>query len=56
MEEIEQGSAIKKKVFNWAVNVGIERYELYLKARVDELILGDTMPKSLKENGKLPIV
>jgi long-chain acyl-CoA synthetase len=53
MEEIEQGSAIKKKVFNWAVNVGIERYELYLKARVDELILGDTMPKSLKRKWKI---
>ncbi|MEN0659637.1 long-chain fatty acid--CoA ligase [Caldifermentibacillus hisashii] len=53
MEEIEQGSAIKKKVFNWAVNVGIERYELYLKARVDELILGDTMPKSLKGKWKI---
>jgi long-chain acyl-CoA synthetase len=53
MEEIEQGSAIKKKVFNWAVNVGIERYELYLKTRVDELILGDTMPKSLKRKWKI---
>ena len=53
MEEIEQGIAIKKKVFNWAVNVGIERYELYVKSRVDELILGDAIPKSLKRKWKI---
>lgn len=53
MDEIERGSPIKKKVFQWAVNVGKQRYELYLQARTDQLVLGDMMPKSLKRKWKI---
>jgi AMP-binding enzyme. len=53
MEQIERGSPIRKKVFNWAVGVGIERYERYLEARIDELILGRGLPKSLERKWKV---
>lgn len=52
-EEIDNGSAIKKKVFNWAINVGIERYDMYLNAQVDELLLQDAMPKKFLRKWKL---
>ncbi|GAB3794132.1 AMP-dependent synthetase/ligase [Virgibacillus kimchii] len=44
-EEIENGSPVKRKIFNWAVEVGRERYERYLNASVNELVLGKAMPK-----------
>src|SRR5699024_2956728 len=47
-EEIDDGPAIKKKIFNWAVSVGLERYESYVNAPVDQLIKQQAMPKDLR--------
>jgi long-chain acyl-CoA synthetase len=52
-EQIEQGSSIKRKIFNWAVSVGVERYETYLHAPVQDLILKDSMPKKLQRKWKI---
>ncbi|MRG86526.1 AMP-dependent synthetase/ligase [Salinibacillus xinjiangensis] len=52
LDEIESGSAVKKKIFNWAVNVGLERYEYYLHAPAHELILSDALPKELARKWK----
>lgn len=52
-EQIEQGSSIKRKIFNWAVSVGVERYETYLHAPVQDLILKDAMPKKLQRKWKI---
>ena len=53
LEEVESGSSIKKKIFNWAVDVGRKRYELYLKTPINELLLRDPMPKNLKRKWAL---
>jgi len=53
MEQIERGTPIRKKVFNWAVNVGIERYNIYVNSRADELLLGKSMPKSFRRKWNL---
>jgi len=53
LEEVESGSSIKKKIFNWAVDVGRKRYELYLKTPINELLLRDPMPKNLKRKWTL---
>lgn len=53
LEEIEGGSSIKQKVFNWALSVGMERYELYLNAPLHELILRDSIPKELQRKWKI---
>jgi long-chain acyl-CoA synthetase len=53
MDEINGGSPIKKKIFNWAVSVGKERYERYLDVPVQDLILGDAMPKSFMRKWRL---
>ncbi|WP_373893598.1 long-chain fatty acid--CoA ligase [Virgibacillus sp. CBA3643] len=52
-DEIDNGSSVKQKVFNWAVDVGIERYERYLHTPINELILGESMPKSFLRKWKL---
>src|SRR5690625_5672222 len=36
-DEIDQGSAIKRKIFNWAVSIGAERYERYLDRKSTRL-------------------
>nr|WP_279401680.1 AMP-binding protein [Piscibacillus salipiscarius] len=53
MEEINQGTPVKKNVFNWAVKVGEERYEKYIESSFDQLILGETMSKSFLRKWKL---
>lgn len=45
LDEINNGPSFKKKVFDWALQVGTERYEYYLNAAVHQLILQDAMPK-----------
>lgn len=52
-EEIDNGPSIKKKIFNWAINIGLKRYDMYLNAQVDELLLQDAMPKSFLKKWKL---
>ncbi|HLR08834.1 MAG TPA: long-chain fatty acid--CoA ligase [Bacillota bacterium] len=51
-DEINSGSAIKKKVFNWALSVGEERYDLYLNARIDQIIKQTAMPRDLYRKWK----
>src|SRR5699024_5931047 len=51
-DEINSGSAIKKKVFNWARSVGEERYDLYLNARIDQIIKQTAMPRDLYRKWK----
>lgn len=51
-EQIEDGSAIKRNIFNWAVDVGKQRYEHYLNTPINELLLHDSMPKDLQRKWK----
>lgn len=53
LDEINGGSALKKKIFNWAVEVGKERYDLYLNSSVQDLALGDSMPKNFARKWRL---
>ncbi|QHS22698.1 long-chain fatty acid--CoA ligase [Virgibacillus sp. MSP4-1] len=52
IDEIESGSPIKKKVFNWAVGVGLERYERYLKTPVQDIIMQEAMPDDFMKKWK----
>jgi len=47
-EQINNSSPIKKRIFNWALSIGEQRYEYYLNARVDEFISQTYMPKALQ--------
>ncbi|TFJ94257.1 AMP-dependent synthetase/ligase [Lentibacillus salicampi] len=52
-EQIDNGTKVKQKVFNWAVEIGLERYERYLQSPINELILGEIMPKELRRKWKI---
>lgn len=52
-EQIEGGSSIKRKIFNWAVDIGKKRYEYYLNTPINELLLHDPMPKKFRRKWAL---
>lgn len=52
-EEIDQGSAIKKKIFNWAMSIGAERYERYLDAPIEDFLRQSYLPKKLFRKWKI---
>lgn len=52
-EQIDAGTPLRRKIFDWAVKVGMERYEYYLRTPIDELLLGDGMPPKLKRRWKI---
>ncbi|SET60223.1 long-chain acyl-CoA synthetase [Salinibacillus kushneri] len=52
LDEIETGSAIKKKVFNWAFEVGLERYERYVNTPVQDIIMQEAMPDDFRKKWK----
>lgn len=40
----EIGTGVKKKIFDWAIRVGTERYQYYLRTPADRLMLGELPP------------
>lgn len=52
-EQIRNSSPLKQKIFRWALSIGEQRYEYYLKARVDEFITQTYMPKDLHRKWKI---
>ncbi|WP_174733642.1 AMP-dependent synthetase/ligase [Mesobacillus harenae] len=51
-EQIEAGTPLRKKIFAWAVKVGMERYNYLVNSPVDQLINGQ-MPKDLQRKWNL---
>lgn len=52
-EQINNSSPLKRKIFNWALSVGEQRYDYYLKARVDDFITQEYLPKDLQRKWKI---
>ncbi|HEU5139297.1 MAG TPA: long-chain fatty acid--CoA ligase [Bacillales bacterium] len=48
IEQIENGSPIKRKIFNWALEVGKQRYDYYLNSKVNDLLLHEPIPAKLR--------
>ena len=44
-DQIASGGVLKKKIFEWAIRVGEERYEYYINQTTDELVFGELPPK-----------
>lgn len=53
MEKIESGTPLRRKIFDWAVRVGMERYDFYLNHSVDEFIRRGELPGPLRRRWKL---
>lgn len=47
-EQIASASPLKRKIFNWAVDVGHRRYEGFIDARMDLLLKGEAIPSDLR--------
>src|SRR5690625_7408854 len=52
-DEIDQGSAIKRKIYNWAVSIGAERYERYRDGTMDDFLRQSYLPKKLLRKWKI---
>lgn len=53
MDQINNSSAFKKKIFEWAVSVGEEKYEYYLQTQFDDYLSQNFMPKGLYRKWKI---
>lgn len=47
MKKMNEGSPVKRRIFNWALKVGEERYDYYLNAGTEEMVNQNYLPKSL---------
>ena len=52
MKKMNEGSPVKRRIFNWALKVGEERYDYYLEAGTDALISENYLPKGLSKKWK----
>src|SRR5699024_9568028 len=53
MKKMNEASPVKRRLFNWAIKIGEERYEYYLKAGTEELITQYYLPSNLYRKWKL---
>lgn len=51
-EEIKNSSALKRKIFNWAVAVGEEKYNYYVNASMEQFMSQDYLPKNFYRKWK----
>ncbi|GGE15241.1 AMP-dependent synthetase [Marinithermofilum abyssi] len=50
-EQIDSGTPLRRKIFDWAVQVGLQRYEYYYRTPVDRLIM-EEWPSRLRRQWK----
>src|SRR5699024_7409847 len=53
MNEINQASPVKRKMFNWAISIGEEKYDYYLNSQMDEYLSQTYLPKALYRKWKI---
>lgn len=53
MDQINNGSPVKKRIFDWAVEVGKEKYNYYLQSNVDDYLSQSYLPKNLYRKWKI---
>lgn len=51
--KMNEASPVKRRLFNWALKIGEERYEYYLNAGTEQLLTQDYLPDSLYRKWKL---
>src|SRR5699024_12739913 len=53
MDQINNGSPVKKRIFEWAVEDGKEKYNYYLQSNVDDYLSQSYLPKHLYRKWKI---
>lgn len=51
-EQIAAGTPLRRNIFDWAVQVGLKRYDYYLQMPLDKLLMGE-LPPQLRWKWKL---
>src|SRR5690625_2547409 len=52
MDQINNGSPVKKRIFEWAVEVGKEKYNYYLQSNVDDYLSQSYLPKNFNRRSE----
>ncbi|RFU64187.1 long-chain fatty acid--CoA ligase [Bacillus sp. V59.32b] len=50
---IDAGTPLRRKIFDWAVSVGIKRYHYYLENTFDQIFRNSELPKDFRRQWKL---
>lgn len=53
MDQINNGSPVKKRIFEWAVEVGKEKYNYYLQSNMGDYLSQSYLPKNLYRKWKI---
>ncbi|MEH7335362.1 long-chain fatty acid--CoA ligase [Neobacillus drentensis] len=49
---VETGTPLRRKIFKWAIDIGIKKYEHYLKLTFDDAMKNGFLPKEIKKSWK----
>jgi long-chain acyl-CoA synthetase len=52
-KKIEAGTPLRRKIFDWAVRIGLQRYDYYLEHTFDEIFRNGELPKEFRRQWKL---
>jgi long-chain acyl-CoA synthetase len=47
-EQIDAGTSLRRRIFDWAIQVGMRRYEYYVNSTIDRLLWSDPLPPEIK--------
>ncbi|MCM3765027.1 long-chain fatty acid--CoA ligase [Neobacillus niacini] len=50
---VESGTPLRKKIFKWAINIGLKKYEYYLSQSFDEMMKNGYLPKEISRSWKI---
>ncbi|WP_066306202.1 long-chain fatty acid--CoA ligase [Bacillus sp. FJAT-29814] len=50
---VESGTPLRKKIFKWAINIGLKKYEYYLSQSFDEMMKNGFLPKEITRSWKI---
>lgn len=50
---IDAGTPLRRKIFDWAVSVGLKRYDYYLENTFDQMFRNSELPKDFRRQWKL---
>ncbi|MFC4802726.1 AMP-dependent synthetase/ligase [Neobacillus sp. GCM10023253] len=50
---VESGTPLRKKIFKWAIGVGLKKYEHYLSKSFDDFMKEGFLPKEIKRSWKI---
>jgi long-chain acyl-CoA synthetase len=50
---VESGTPLRKKIFKWAIDIGLKKYDYYLGQSFDEMMKNGFLPKEISRSWKI---